>query len=653
MSMTRREAIKAAAAFGASLAFGGTFGCAHSMPWRERRDLYPQGVASGDPHPDSVLLWTRSVAPRLTVEIAEDPSFARIISNTIATPSAQSDWTCRVLVAGLAPSRVYWYRFIDDQGHGSRIGRTITAPSPTDDAPVRFAFASCQNIIEGACNAYRRMMWEDERAAPEEQLQFVLHLGDYVYEVINYPEDRPNGKRYDRRLRDIVRFPSGEKLRDFHLPTTLEDYRVLYRGYLSDPDLQDARARWPFVLMWDNHEFSWLGWQSYQNFGGDRPAQRLKVAANQAWFEYQPARVLVGGKANVERFVAPEVTNAPITETDDHGVVIEPNNIAAIESMVIYRTLRYGRNVDLILTDNHSYQSKPAFDDVDSPKGVLYFVPNDATEAIDAKKRPQILGRKQKAWFLDQLRSSQARWKLWGNSFGTLDWRSDLQNLPPELRAHWPSDAYAALTGDWSGHRFARAEIFDFVQRQKIAGFATIVGDRHSFVAGLLSTDLPPRSFEPVGVEFITGSISAPGLAEAAEHNVPKDHPLRALYVFDPPNGGKPQCAINVSMMHGVRSSLALQRTGDAREALAARNPEVAPHLSFLDVGGHGYGVVRAAADELRCEFVCIPRPLERSETPDGGPLRYRIVHRVKLWAPGERPKLERTDVEGVPPIAI
>ncbi len=73
-----------------------------------------------------------------------------------------------------------------------------------------------------------------------------------------YPEDRPQGM-YDRRLRDVVRYPHGEKIRDFHIPTTVEDYRAVYRGYLSDPDLQDARARWAFVPMWDNHEFSWLG----------------------------------------------------------------------------------------------------------------------------------------------------------------------------------------------------------------------------------------------------------------------------------------------------------------------------------------------------------------------------------------------------------
>ena len=113
-----------------------------------------------------------------------------------------------------------------------------------------------------------------------------FHLGDFIYEIVWYPEDRPQGM-YDRRLRDIVRNEHGEKIRDFHIPTDIGDYRAIYRNYLHDPDLQDARARWPFVCMWDNHEFSWIGWQSLPKFGGaNRPAQTRKVAANQAFFEY-------------------------------------------------------------------------------------------------------------------------------------------------------------------------------------------------------------------------------------------------------------------------------------------------------------------------------------------------------------------------------
>jgi alkaline phosphatase D len=275
---TRRQFLAYAAALGATLAWGEAEARPSRTGWRERRDLYPEGVASGDPQADSVVLWTRRPFPgaedaRLTVEVAEDARFQRVVATAKARVSAASDWTCRVLVGGLQPAREYWYRFTDRSGAGSRVGRTLTAPADDDARPVRFAFVSCQNVCQGAQNAYRRMIFEDEKAAAAARLDFVLHLGDFIYEVVWYPEDRPQGM-YDRRLRDLVRYPQGEAISDFHIPVTVEDYRAVYRAYLHDEDLQDARARWPFVAMWDNHEFSWLGWQSMRCSGGRRARRR-------------------------------------------------------------------------------------------------------------------------------------------------------------------------------------------------------------------------------------------------------------------------------------------------------------------------------------------------------------------------------------------
>ena len=191
--------------------------------------------------------------------------------------------------AGSSRRRVYWYRFTDTETDLAAASAARSPRQTMDDArPVRFVFVSCQNANQGAQNAYRRMIFEDERAAEAERLGFVLHLGDFIYEIVWYPEDRPQGM-YDRRIRDIVRYPHGEKIRDFHIPTTVDDYRAVYRAYLHDPDLQDARARWPFVNMWDNHEFSWLGWQSLQKIrrknapGADAQSRRqpgvLRISA--------------------------------------------------------------------------------------------------------------------------------------------------------------------------------------------------------------------------------------------------------------------------------------------------------------------------------------------------------------------------------------
>jgi len=671
---TRRQFLKAASAIGAALAYGVARAHAVRPPWAERREWYPQGVASGDPAPDSVILWTRrppmqpdaAAAVQLFLEVSTDPAFKKIVASNETRVAAETDYTCRFLVGGLKPATEYWYRFTDTQGNGSRIGRTITAPGETDARPVRFAFVSCQDVGQSACNAYRKMIWEDERRPRDQQLGFVLHLGDFIYEICWYPEDKPNG-RYGRRVREVFRYPDGENLHDYHLPTTLEDYRTAYRGYLLDPDLQDARARFPFVAVWDNHEFSWQGFQSIQVFDGkQRPAQTKRVAANQAWWEYQPARVAQPRPQKRDVFVAPAVENIAVTKFDDDGFGVEPNNLAAVESLRIYRTFRYGANTEMILTDNRSFKTADADPGDFSSDAFAEFVDEDAARIVDdgrtydggrppatihfdgkdipnpEKDNPRqgYLGGKQRAWLIDKLRTSKAPWKVWGHSFGTLAWRTDLQNLPPGL-PKWPGKGYGLANG---GYYSEHAEVFGAVRKYGVTGLAIVAGDKHSFWAGLATADLPPRAYDPVAVEFITGSISATGMAEALPYVIKDDNPLRALYIV----GEKPNTipSINFTILHGVRAALAL-KDGDVAKARALRNPDVSPQLSFADLAGHGYSVVTVTPTALETEFVCIPTPFERSETPDGGPLRYRVVHRAPLWKPGERPHLEQRVIEG------
>jgi alkaline phosphatase D len=520
------------------------------------------------------------------------------------------------------------------------------------------------------------MICEDERAPPVQRLGFVLHLGDFVYEVVQYPVQVKDGKRYDRVVRFPIKFPQGRPVAGnrFHAPVSLADYRALYHAYLRDPDIQDARARFPFVAIWDNHEFSWQGWQSIAGFGeGPVPAQTLKVAANQAWFEYQPARVMAPSRS-LERFAAPHVVDTPVTEFDDGGLGREPNNLAAIESLIAYRSLRWGRHIDLILTDQRSFRGPdpsnreelgPLFEGTSFP-----FFPEALAMHLDggrdfadgqppaqlsygersianfrAGEPPQsMLGAKQKAWFLERLRAATATWKIWGSSLGTLDWRVDPQHMPATMGT-W-TDGYAVLaSGDWGGTYRERAEIFDAVRDAGITGFAVVSGDRHSFWAGLAAKGLPPAAFEPVGVSFVVGSISSPGMAEAHEHGR-KDYPLRPLFIADRDDAPM-QHTVNLLLRHGVRAAIEYANSGDRAKAHAVRNPELAPHLSFVDMGGHGYATVRVDADAMSTEFVCIPRPIERSAGEDGGPLRYRIRHEVPLWQAGERPRMTQTVVEG------
>jgi alkaline phosphatase D len=689
-SITRRSFLEMAAAIGATAAWGGPLGGEFRVAWHERRELFPEGVASGDPDSTSVLLWTRrpprggKAASKLNVEVAEDERFTRVVATAVAPVSEASDWTCRVLVGALKPNRVYWYRFSDSEGSGSRVGRTITAPDLNDDRPVRFVFVSCQNANDGAQNAYRRMIFEDQNAPEAERIGFVLHLGDFIYEIVWYPEDRPQGM-YDRRVRDIVRYSHGEKIRDFHIPTTVEDYRAVYRAYLSDPDLQDARARWPFVNMWDNHEFSWLGWQSIQRFNGKNlPAQTRKVAANQAFFEYQPARIAKPSGPSLERFDPPLVVDAPITRFDEHGLGQEPNNLAAIGSLKGYRTLHWGRNVELIVTDQRTYRSEEPTDQPEakslSSDDFPEFISENAMEIMDSgktyrggrppasirfgsveidnfwKDRPAqtILGAEQKAWFLDRLRNSKATWKIWGNTTATLDMRADLQNLPPGAGKPWPESGYATSPlGDHGTAYVERGEIYDFVLANRITGFVTVAGDRHSFWAGLAAKSLPPKPFVPAGIAFVTGSISAPGIVEALEHSLPNKHPLRALYVGQGPGDHAMQPTLNLLIRHGVRSCLEYARSGDIVKARALSNPDLSPHVSFVDMGGHGYSVVHATSGFIETEFVCIPRPIERSDRPDGGALSYRVKFRTDLWKNGEAPRLQMQILDGDPKFSV
>src|SRR5262249_1702679 len=146
--VTRREFLRAAAAMGATLAWGDALAAPSRTRWVERRELFAEGVASGDPAADSVILWTRASsagqaaeAP-LTVEGAEDAACTPVIATARARALAAADHTCRVLVGGLKPATTYWYRFADAQGNGSRIGRTRTAPADDDGRRVSFAFVS-------------------------------------------------------------------------------------------------------------------------------------------------------------------------------------------------------------------------------------------------------------------------------------------------------------------------------------------------------------------------------------------------------------------------------------------------------------------------------------------------------------------------------
>ena len=463
-------------------------------------------------------------------------------------------------------------------------------------------------------------------------------------------------------------------------PLTVDGYRAIYKGYLADPDLQDARARWPFVVIWDNHEFSWQGWQSIVKAGAfEQPGQSVKVAANQAWFEYLPARV-ARRSGLLERFDPPAVKDVAIKEFDSNGLGVEPNNLTAINSLKAYRALRYGRHLDLIITDQHSYRSANPFSDPSLGKlGGDEFIgmfPESAMRVLDGGRAfnggnppagnplqrcacPQPATERAAAndsrGGAEGMVQGQAQ-ELDGDveNLGQLAGRARLARRPaePARGSHQGVLArrtrYAALGGGDYGTAYAeRAEIYQLVRDAKITGFAIVSGDRHSFWAGYAAAELPPGKFEPVGLSFVGASLVSPGAMEAYEHRLPKDAPLRPLFLADREAGAKPDWTFNMLLRHGVRSCLEYAKSFDLKRARSLSNPDLAPHLEFVDLGGHGYAKVRLSADEMRTEFVCIPRPIARSERPDGGPIRYRVLHTAALWKSGERPQLKTSVLEG------
>ena len=236
---------------------------------------FAHGVASGDPQADRVVLWSRvggyDGTPEVRYEVALAPDFSQVVRHGTVSTHAGRDFTLKVDVGGLAPGRVYYYRFSVD-GEFSTIGRTKTLPA--DDAvAARFAVVSCSNYPAGFFNVYRAI-------GQLNALDAVIHLGDYLYE---YPADGYAGERAAEfgRLSE----PAGELL-------TLADYRRRYAQYRSDPDLQYVHARQPFIVSWDDHEFANDAWTGgAQNHGVDEGSwQARRDQALRAYYEWMPIR---------------------------------------------------------------------------------------------------------------------------------------------------------------------------------------------------------------------------------------------------------------------------------------------------------------------------------------------------------------------------
>ena len=259
------------------------------------------------------------------------------------------------------------------------------------------------------------------------------------------------------------------------------------------------------------------------------------------------------------------------------------------------------------------------------PPDTIRFGDKQVQNLRKADPAPTILGAEQKEWFLERLRNSKAAWKIWGSTTSTLDMRADPLNLPPGMVASaWPGAGYASFGGvDFSTAPQERGEIYDFIQKHGITGFATVAGDAHSFWAGLSAKSLPPKSFDPVGVAFVGDPSPRPERWSPWNISCTKTIRCGPCSSGKVPRDKSPQPTINMLVRHGVRSCLEYAKSGDVHKARQLSNRDVSPHLSFVDMGGHGYSVVHAAADRLETDFICLPRPIVRQDQPEGGPILY------------------------------
>ncbi len=689
--MKRRDFLKSAGCFIASASVSGLVGCGTSSNKAAvAAGLYgfPQGVASGDPEPGSVMLWTRVAAKdkstepiELTLEVSDTKTFDMLVVSKTVQASSASDFTVRVLVDQLSANTIYYYRFVAGADE-SRVGRTRTAPKADADVPVRFAWVSCQDYAANYYSAYRQLLNDDAAAAEADQLHFVLHIGDFIYETraadfqMPIDDDLKPVMLLDSagKPRVVPPFPSGgRKAKDgTNFAESVDDYRHLYKSYLLDADLQDARARWPFISMWDDHEFTDDCWQTQANYdrtaSTDEPSQTRRVAASQAWFEFVPAVLseatsVDGVKPDAKDFEAVHVTDTKYTEMVE---VTEPNNVKAISAISIYRNLRWGKHVDLVLTDNRSYRSDHAMPEEVTNGNALIFspraaLPKDPVNIMDEGKTAMggnppdkvagfknlrkdsdpgtMLGPKQKTWWKAVMQGSTATWKVWGNSVPMLRIlldTKDQQLIPADL----------LLSPDaWDGYNTERKELMKFLRDSAIANVVSFSGDHHAHFAGVIFDDYDAMTPKPVMVDLCAAGISSRSqfaeVAAALSGAIPASIAMAAeqvkrLITYDATKlGGQDKTVVNLNTLirYGSHAANVAADTNDLAKTAAARDPKINSHLRYADSRATGYGLASVTADKISATLVTIERSFEPlgSKSPGiRGSASFDIAHAQK-----------------------
>jgi len=344
MIFTRRTFLKTLVVAAGGVVVGGMTGCdddsdASDLPVTINPQFFPQSVASGDPKSDSIIVWTRVSDPDVSgnlsvrLQLASDAEFKQLVLNTSLTALAEHDGCVRVKVTRLNPRTPYFYRFIYTKGSqqfASRTARCKTAPAVTEDVAVSFGFVSCQDYIGRYYNAYFKLL--------DENPDFFVHLGDYIYETTGDPQFQQTAAQRSIQFTDESHaIAVGTGNARYYAAASLDNYRQLYRTYRSDPVLQQVHETMPMIAIWDDHEFSddcWGATATTYNGRQNELSEARRQAAEQAWLEYMPVDV-DDGEGELTATIIP--------------ARLYPNNR-------IYRDFHFGKHLHLVMTDYRSYR---------------------------------------------------------------------------------------------------------------------------------------------------------------------------------------------------------------------------------------------------------------------------------------------------------
>jgi len=453
---SRRRFVRGAGAAVTAIAAPSLIRIAAAQNWRGGNP-FSLGVASGTPRADGFVLWTR-LAPEplssnpetpggmsgadvtLRYEIATDPGMGKIVRRGAATAEQAFAYSVHLDVAGLEPGRSYWYRFLPGDAV-SQTGRAMTLPQPGSAVgKMRFGFVSCSNYEHGYFSAYRHLAGDN----PE----FVLFLGDYIYETID-------------QNRAIVRRHS-----DGVEAATLPIYRNRYAQYRLDADLQGLHARVPAIVTWDDHEVQ-NDYADKWSETFDDPEQFLlkRATAYQAFYEHMPVRPIVSRP------------NGPL--------------------MRIYDRFTLGDLIEISVIDGRQYRSREACYRPPNKGGSHLETNGGCPDRLDAGRT--MMGFAQEAWLYTGLAHSKARWKLIAQDLLVAQMRMKQNGI----------DAFS--TDEWDGYPANRKRLLQHIYDGKVSNPVVVSGDIHSFFANDLKLDFDDESSPTVAAEFVGTSISSYG----------------------------------------------------------------------------------------------------------------------------------------------